>query len=243
MNDDENNNSPWKARAKFAAQTIAVLLLCTFLLMNGEQKTAIAKALRDPMSILAGRSPGARGEAALRQTKLKPAKAAAAPALKAVLGKDQVIAPEALAPADPDIFAQNGDLLAIADPFALATHDGAHFDATPGDAPLRLARVGGFVQVVPGGATIGGGGGTGGGGSGGGGKGGETIGGGDDCGTGQTCTTPTGEPTPPPMLISVPEPGTWLLIILGFFSLGGLLRNSALIRSVASDAASAPRTD
>jgi hypothetical protein len=155
-------------------------------------------------------------------------------AFEKLLDRNQTVAPVAFRPTDDEIFPENGEQPALADAFQPGTHDGAH-DALPGDTPAFGGRGGGgFFPIIPGGGFIGGGGG----------------GGGGNCSPDVvTCSTPTGEPTPPPILVSVPEPGTWLMIIAGFFALGGLLRFaelsriSALLRSTAGDAAASPRAD
>lgn len=228
MNDKK---AAWKSRLKIGVQLSGVLLVSAFLLMSNQQRSAIAQVLRDPLSVLAARSPGERGSAALRQTKMK--RAAMLPAaFEKLLDRNQTVAPVAFRPADDQIFPENGEQSALTDAFAPGTHDGAH-DALPGDAPaFGGPGGGGFFPIIPGGGFIGGGG-----------------GGGGNCNPDVTCTTPTGEPTPPPILVSVPEPGTWLMIIAGFFALGGLLRFaelsriSALLRSTAGDAAALPRAD
>jgi hypothetical protein len=228
MNDKK---ATWKSRLKIGAQLIGVLLVSAFLLMSNQQRSAVAQVLRDPLSVLAGRSPGERGTAALRQTKIK--RAAMLPAaFEKLLDKNQTVSPVVFTPAGDEVLPEHGELPALADAFVPGTHDGAH-DALPSDVPASFARGGGFFPIIPGGGFIGGGGGGG--------------GGGDNCGPVVTCGTPTGEPTPPPILVSVPEPGTWLMIITGFFALGSLLRfaalsrASALVRSMAVDSVAPPR--
>lgn len=228
----EDKRATWKSRLKIGAQLIGVLLVSAFLLMSNQQRSAVAQVLRDPLSVLADRSPGERGTAALRQTKIK--RTAMLPAaFEKLLDKNQAVAPVAFTPAGDEIFPEHDALPALADAFVPGTHDGAH-DALPGDELASVARGGGFFPIIPGGAFIGGGGGG---------------GGGDNCGPVISCSTPIGEPTPPPILVSVPEPGTWLMIITGFFALGGLLRfaelsrTSALVRLTAGDALAPPRAD
>jgi hypothetical protein len=230
----DDKKATWQSRLKFAVQLVGVLLVSAFLLMSNQQRSAIAQVLRDPLSVLADRSPGERGSAALRQTKIK--RTAILPAaFEKLLDKDQTVSPVAFTPAGDEIFPERGELPALADAFVPGIHDGAH-DGLPGDVPPSLARGGGFFPIIPGGGFIGGGGGGGG-------------GGGDDCGPIIKCGTPTGEPTPTPILVSVPEPGTWLMIIAGFFALGGLLRfaelsrTSVLVRSTAGDPVAPPRAD
>ncbi|HEY1124397.1 MAG TPA: hypothetical protein VGE65_02100 [Sphingobium sp.] len=218
----------WKQRLKVAAQLVAVLLVSAFLLMSNQQRSAVAQVLRDPLSMLAARSPGERGDAALRQTKIK--RGAMIPAaFEKLLDKEHVSSPVATAAASPDVFSGQDELPAVAD-FVPGTHDGAH-QGLPDGAPILAHGGGGYFQIVPGGGPVGGGGGSGG-------------GGGETCTDPAKCGTPTGEPTPPPVLVAVPEPGTWLMIIAGFFSLGAILRFVPLSKIKASprNGARPPRT-
>jgi hypothetical protein len=222
----DNKTATWKSRLKIGAQLIGVLLVSAFLLMSNQQRSAIAQVLRDPLSVLADRSPGERGTAALRQTKMK--RVAMMPAaFEKLLDRNQLVSPHAVSPADNEIFPDNGEQPAIADAFVPGTHDAP--SGLPGDAPTRGGPGGGFFPMIPGGFIGGPGPGP----------------GGDDCGSPVACGTPTGEP----ILVSVPEPGTWLMIIVGFFALGGLLRfvelscMSALVRPTAGDAVAPPRAD
>ncbi|MBO9580376.1 MAG: hypothetical protein J7498_05745 [Sphingobium sp.] len=222
----EENKPKWKSRLKIAAQLVAVLLVSAFILMSNQQRSAIAQVLRDPMSVLAARSPGERGSAALRQTKFKHAAPMPA-AFEKLLDKEPSGAPAGAASPTSEVLGVENEPPAQAGNFVPGTHEGLP-DATP-----TVARGGGgFFQIVPGvGPILGGGGGG---------------GGGNECTDKIKCETPGKEPDPP-ILVSVPEPGTWLMIIAGFFSLGAFLRFKLLPKASASahakpgDAALPPR--
>ena len=229
----DDKKATWKSRLKIGAQLAGVLLVSAFLLMSNQQRSAIAQVLRDPLSVLASRSPGERGAAALRQTKMK--RVAMMPAaFEKLLDKNQLASPVAASPASNDVFPDNGEQPVVADAFVPVAQDDAH-SGLPGDAPGNPGPHGGFFPMIPGGFVVGGGGGGG--------------GGGDNCDSPVACGTPTGEPNPPPVMVSIPEPGTWLMIIVGFFALGGLLRFveisriSALVRPTTGDAVASPHAD
>lgn len=223
----EENKPKWKSRLKVAVQLVAVLLVSAFILMSNQQRSAIAQVLRDPMSVLAARSPGERGDAALRQTKFK--RAALMPAaFEKLLDKEPAGAPAGAAGPTSDILSVQNELPAPADNVMPGTHDGV--DEGLPDATPSLAHGGGsYFQIVPGGGPALGGG-----------------GGGDECTDKIKCAAPVGDPNTP--IVSVPEPGTWLMIIAGFFSLGAFLRftplskASAAARAKPADAAFPPRT-
>lgn len=175
----------------------------------GRGGEAMAAMLRDPLAVLGQRSPGARADGALLQVKL----------------------PRGLARADrgPHERVLSG----------LRTRPGAPALATPGFGPPPPAEVAllpggpgedaiaqgpvpaplsGFPGFFGGGGVIsggGGGGGTGGGGTGGG---------------GDTMTPPVVTPTPPATVAALPEPATWLTMILGFALMGVALRRPARSR-------------
>ncbi|MBO9670802.1 MAG: hypothetical protein J7485_09825 [Sphingobium sp.] len=225
----EENKPKWKSRLKVAVQLVAVLLVSAFILMSNQQRSAIAQVLRDPMSVLAARSPGERGDAALRQTKFK--RAAPMPAaFEKLLDKEPAGAPVGAAGPTSEVLSVQNEPPTPADDFVPGTHDGAH-EGLPDATPSFARGGGGYFQIVPGGGPALGGGG----------------GGGDECTDKIKCATPVGEPETP-ILVSVPEPGTWLMIIAGFFSLGAFLRftplskASASVRAKPADAALPPRT-
>lgn len=203
----------WRSRLNFAARFIAVVLISAFLVLSNEQRAAIAQALRDPMSVLASRSPGERDAAKLRQTKQR--KEMVLPTTADMLRNAQVVAPDKLSP-DPDVFAKHSEGPLPSDD-ALPT-DGA---APPAGTPVDLASHGGGGggRFFPGPVgEIGGGG----------------PGGGGGCKKGENCEEP------PPPVIPIPEPMTWLLIIAGFFALGGFMRrrfaqDSAALRQNVAD--------
>jgi hypothetical protein len=173
---------------------------------------AVAEVLKDPLSLLADRSPGSRPEGALYSVK-RPKEKAAEP-VEMVLSQERVRPP--LAPEDvaPDS--------AFAAPIANPLVPPAPLDLLlPGDAPEAL--------LGPSGGPIFGGGGT---------PGilipiGDLPGGSPGSppstnpGTPGCCTP--GTPTTPtvPTIPAVPEPATWAMLILGFFMVGGSLRASA----------------
>ncbi len=236
---NETTDSTTRSRLIFAARTAAVLLLVALLLRCNEQRSAIANALRDPRAAPAASSPG---EPVARPHKVRAR--ASFPEGKPPLDEAHVLAPEALATV-PGVFARHGDMPAMEDPIAP--------EAGEGDPAPSLARGGddGFFPMIPAGGARGGGGfvgnggfgggGTGGGGGGGAGGGGTGDGGGDDggCRQGDQCGAPAHMPEPP-MLIGVPEPAAWLMILAGFFALGSLLR---LARLSLSSASRRPRLD
>lgn len=211
----EDNKPKWKSRLKVAVQLVAVLLVSAFILMSNQQRSAIAQVLRDPMSVLAARSPGERGDAALRQTKFK--RAAPMPAaFEKLLDKEPAGAPAGAAGPTSEVLSVQNELPAPAEDFVPGTHDGAH-EGLPDATPSFARGGGGYFQIVPGGGPALGGGG----------------GGGDECTDKIKCGTPVGDPETP-ILVSVPEPGTWLMIIAGFFSLGAFLRFALLSKASAS---------
>ena len=167
---------------------------------------ALMAALADPLSVLAARSPGARPAGALTQSKPRrepnPAERVLAEALTRPTG----------APAFGDFPAAPFDIGAPDLPFA-----GPESLLPVVDVAGAPAPIGGGIYPGPGISVTpdvsGPGGGGGGGGSGGGGGGGGTSG-----------ETPVPPITPP--VASVPEPGTWLTLVLGFGAVGGGLRSA-----------------
>lgn len=103
------------------------------------------------------------------------------------------------------------------DPFIPA--DPAEFAGGSGGVPI-VGPPGGFLYI-PGGSS---GGSTGGGSTGGGSTGGGTTGGGS-----------TGGDVPPPVA-AVPEPGTWLMMILGFGAIGAAMRGTSRKRPLTARA-------
>lgn len=181
-----------KTRLKFAARLVLALFLASMLGLNGEQRLALARILRDPLSIFADRSPGARPSGALTQT--KAGRQAVLPKGENLLNDAHVFAPETLA-------------------------SGPQTDPTPNDsfntsppAPLGLADAGSPLTTgshpVSGGKLPTRGGGVGGGGGGGGGPGDTTV---------PAIVVPHFD-------LPVPEPATWLTMLMGFTALGAALR-------------------
>ena len=159
-------------------------------MLGSGSTAAIAEVLRDPLSLIAERSPGARADGSLLAAKrgkgVKP--------VELVMSTSRERAPsvsEAPAPASVP------DSLAIpAEPLVTA---GVPVDAAPGDAILGPPQelppgVGNPGFLVPIGSVPG------------------------DSGTPGCCTPP------PDTVPAVPEPETWVMLILGFFMVGAALR-------------------
>jgi hypothetical protein len=179
---------------------------------GGVTSTTIASALRDPMSILGDRSPGARGGGSLADGKLGAVKLAN-------IGADPV---GATTPGGP-----TQRVLSGARPSSQPIITGASGPAPGlvGSVPTSFANPGGGVAggAIPGGGVVpgtppgGGGGGiffppgTGGGGGGGG-------------------VVPN-----PPTIVPVPEPATWAMMILGFGMIGAMMRRRARPSAANSD--------
>lgn len=178
---------------------------------GGVGSSAVMAALADPLSVLAARSPGARPEGALTQTKgrkISPEDQTLANALTRPL--DRFAAPGLGGTTPGTATGPLNDTVADAVTDAVAP-------APAGDAMAPGPVLGSFIGT-PGGIVVtpGIGGSTGGGGSGGGGGGGG--------GTETTPTTPVVTPTNPPVVASVPEPETWFTMLFGFGVIGGALR-------------------
>ena len=212
---------PWKSRLNFAARLAVVLVLSGFLVLNDQQRAAIAQAIGNPASLLAARSPGERESAQLRQTKTR--REMVLPLAEMLPKRFEQVLPEALA-GTPGVFA-DADGTPLLPEFAqpLGGAEPAAAAIAPGPS-LGGGFPGVFIPVVPGGGGGGGGG---------------------DCVNEPECTPnpqPTPTPTPTPN-IPVPEPATWLLIIAGFFTLGGLLRSRRDMRARGQSAASPIRAE
>ncbi len=189
------------------------LLVCVFFVAVTEhghpasgktRKGGIIALLEDPLSLFEDRSPGGRGTGALLPTKLALADGSKERVLSGIRDRD----PGA---DDPGY---------VATPEALAA-----------DLPSDGILPGGGGDPGGGGSPGGGGfGGFGGGGGGGPGGGGGGFGGGGGGGPpfipDPDFSGPVHLPLPPlgPIISAVPEPGTWAVMILGFFAVGAAMR-------------------
>jgi hypothetical protein len=190
-----------RRKAVVGALLLAVLLIAAASSWSQIQPVG-AKAADDILRLLEGRSPGERGEAKLSKAKQARTLGRAVPKAPAepqerVLGK---IFPPETEIATPE------ELLAAQFPELPVEGDAAEFVELP-----QLAALGGPGSgAIPGMPVfVGGGGGSGGGGNGGGGN-----------GDGGSVIPPGVIPQPP----AVPEPGTWLLMLLGTFLCAAALR-------------------
>lgn len=201
-----------------ATASASLLLLTEFpsgLASEAEASTVLAE--------LAARSPGSRiGGVALKskKTRLKPASAKVASTARSVLPVSPPVSMARVGPAAGPIVAAPAGLAAIpSDVLSLGT-----VLPTPGTAP----GVGFVPSPSPGGGgvIIGPGGGSGG-----------APGGGGGAIVPTPTPTPTftppvsvtPTPTPPPMS-AVPEPATWLMLIVGFGAVGSALRKRRRVR-------------
>lgn len=184
-------------RAMVPAAALLAIISGTIATSPGTAGALIA-AIADPLAVLAARSPGARSSGALTQSKLR--RAAADRPRTARRLPHQLHGPAT--PAGADTFAGPADVISVPDagPVGVGPVEDVAFAAPPGGS--------GFIGG--GGGVIGGGiGGIGGGGIGGGGGGTAAIGG------------PTGD-TP-----AVPEPASWLTMLLGLGVIGMVMRRRA----------------
>ena len=189
-----------RRRWPLAAALLALLASGGAMLGSGST-AAIAEILKDPLSLLAERSPGARADgsqfAAKRGKGVTP--------VQFVMGTGRERAPtvsEAAAPAGASPASAPDSLVALLpeEPLVAGVPDGLlPGDATPGALQGPSLGVGNPGMLIPIGSGPGG------------------PGSSPGC-----CTsgTPPGGTVPP----AVPEPATWVTLILGFFMVGGVLR-------------------
>lgn len=186
--------------------------------LTGVTPTAIGQVLRDPMSILERRSPGVRQVGLL--TKVKRARKSTR--LAGPAGPRQRVLSPARTPAGPGLA---GAPISFADsvvpiPFTSFTDAVPLLGAPGGFLPVAGPLLAGGGIVVPpvfGGGVVappGGGG-----------------GGGGVVVPPDTVTPPPTTPPPPtggegvvPPVLAVPEPATWVTMMLGFGVIGGMLR-------------------
>ena len=184
------------------AAALLALLASGGAMWGSGSTAAIAEILKDPLSLLAERSPGARADgsqfAAKRGKGVTP--------VEFVMGTGRERAPtvsESAAPAGASPASAPDSLVAVL-PEEPRLAAGVPGDLLPGDAILGAPRgpslgVGSPGMLIPIGSGPGG------------------PGSSPSC-----CTsgTPPGVTVPP----AVPEPATWITLILGFFMVGGVLR-------------------
>ncbi|WP_033922460.1 PEP-CTERM sorting domain-containing protein [Sphingomonas sp. 37zxx] len=191
----------WVRRVAMALVAFSTLLI-GYALLPSDGKAFVTGQTQSVLSMLSLRSPGMRAEGNLLST--KPVRAAAAPqqrALGKVFGEpNQRALGKVFAP--PEDVAVFGGEPAFAPPFQPGAANFAGLPAPVGAAPLGVGGPGGGGGIANGG---GGGGGPGGGGGGGGGG----------------VTDPV---SPEPPVAAVPEPGTWLMMIIAFGFSGFMLR-------------------
>ena len=202
-------------RSRKTRATLAIVVLCAagtaVIVTPARDLRMIGSALADPLSVLSDRSPGARGAGALTQT--KPANSGSSltssepgdgghGATERVLANVRARPPAVGIPASSALPGTE-TLSSLGSPAAAAATPGEGGVPFASGGPGGVPALGGFTPT----STGGGGGGPGGGGPGGGG---ESSGG----------TSSGGVVTPP----GVPEPATWIALMLGFFAIGGALR-------------------
>ena len=182
---------------------VAAAIVLVGFMVSGGQNQAVAALLRDPLAVLAGRSPGLRPGGALLQTKLRREDAGGRRSNDAP--DERVLSAVRTRPGEPSLltsgFAPDDILGTLLPTDAQILNPGA---SAPGSF------------VLPGTASVG---------SGGGGffGGGGTIGSGPG-GGGSAVTPPPPTISPPPPVASVPEPASWLTMLVGFGVVGALLR-------------------
>lgn len=199
---------------------VPALIAAGYLTLSRPEGAAAVRQVQSVLAMLNLRSPGERAEGELLDSKQPLANVAPSQrALGKVFGPPQQRALGKIFPPPEDI-ALPGDDMAFAPPFQpdvlnVAGLPGPAASGAPGGAPL------GGGGAPSGGGGLGGGGGPplGGGGVGGGaGGGGITDDGGDEGGL-EGGTIPVSPP-----VAAVPEPGTWLLMIIAFGLCGHMLR-------------------
>ncbi len=174
--------------------------------------SAIAAAVRDPASLFSERSPGVRAPGAKFQTKPGHVPSAysafadpARPAVPPAAGTSEP-EPSAFAAMTPETPAET---IPVPGPFSEAVPPAG----IPG--PFFAPPSNPFIPPV----GIPGGGGGGGGNA-------------PDPTTPTTPTDPTNPPVTPPTG-AVPEPATWAMLVLGFFSVGSIMRRQRRLQSAA----------
>lgn len=179
--------------------------------------TALAAAFEDPLALLGWRSPGARKPGALFQTKIRPSqRALPQPSERVLAGARERPAPMGDGEESPN-FLPMGEGGPVSEPVTFVP---------PGEPPLAGAPPSpgpgpGFTSSSSGGSSSGGSS-TGGSSSGGTSSGGGSSSGGDSSGGSSGGGV-------------VPEPSTWLMLMLGMFALGGAMRHRFRVRAHTSE--------
>lgn len=198
-----------KRRLRAVGRCGLALLLSFVLLLDQRDRVAIAKAIRDPLSVFGERSPGGRPEGALAQSKPRRLDIGAG-----LLSKDHIVPPRSADSAPSQQLAGGGAFP------ALDMADGTE----PLDDPANDRRAGGYtgpmgfpvaeVHDGPGGGRSG-----------------------EDSGrqSPDVGRNPIQEgSTDNPPIVSVPEPASWLTMITGFLVLGGIMRRRQAARRTTS---------
>lgn len=182
----------------------SVPLALVGVLPPGQAGQAVAALLRDPLAVLAMRSPGARPGGLLLQTKTE--RAGATERTRDGVPGERVLSAVRTRPETPLLLTPNfvpADVLPDVLPLgggqapALGAPTPSGF-LVPAAVPAGTGGSGGPIGSGPGGGPTGGGTGTGG--------------------------TPPPVTGPPPPVAAVPEPATWLTMLVGFGLVGGTLR-------------------
>lgn len=197
------------------AALLVALLASSSAIVGSGSTAALAEAVADPLSLIAGRSPGSRPEGALFAT--KPDRKVVREAVDAVMPTARLAQPPMEGSSLPET------TFAALDPGVVPLPVGAEtFAAGPAPEVAVAGMPGGPIFDGPTAGLI------------------IPIGGGTDSPSGgptpDCCTSDT--PTDPdtPLVPAVPEPSTWAMLILGFFMVGATLRaraTKAAIRATA----------
>jgi hypothetical protein len=208
---DKPEPLPLRKWLVFLGRLIFVFVISSIPMLSESQRAAVTRALHDPLAVLAGRSPGARGDGPLLQTKSAQRQL---PAGSNLLSANNVIPPAMLVPPRNNVLAEG------AIPYALPRGGGSVSGLSPTSQAGSATGSGGSPG---GGGSAGGGGGAvaaSGGGGGGGPKGGSFTANPPEPDS-ERRTTNTTDIVP---VNVVPEPASWAMLLTGFFLLGGLLR-------------------
>ena len=186
----------WAVLPAFAVGAVPAIDLAT----GGHHVASFMAALADPLSVMAARSPGARPAGALTQSKPNRGRdeRVLAEALTRPLGPTDAPGQAGIVPVVPGVAAPDVPVADVVPATALPGVTDVIADGGPGPVPSGYYP-GNGITVVP---NVGGGGGGGG-------------------GTTTPVTTPNTPETP---VASVPEPGTWAMMLLGFGAMGAALR-------------------
>ena len=174
------------------------LIAMAYLALGGASRPAIAAILADPMSVFAARSPGQRRAGALAQTKARYASRAVAPGASP---SERVLAGVRSRPGAPAVFDALPDAPGAAGP-------------APGAAPVEPFASGlgvpfaeaGFPNALAGAPGFG------------------LVSDTPAPGGGANAVPGSGGGATPAPAVAVPEPMTWLTMLVGFLAIGAILR-------------------